>query len=151
MTTSPHAQPLLSIKGLTKHFPLKRSLFGKADVVRAVEQIDFDVLSGETLGVVGESGCGKSVTARAILRILDRNGSITAGTVTLDPGSGKVALRAVKVGEYRENAVTITAGLADGEQVVGAGVHKLVPGQVVRALDVALDARTAPPAATVAR
>ena len=68
-----------------------------------------------------------------------------------DPSSGKVALRAVKVGEYRENAVTITAGLADGEQVVGAGVHKLVPGQVVRALDVALDARTAPPAATVAR
>ena len=68
-----------------------------------------------------------------------------------DPGSGKVALRAVKVGEYRENAVTITAGLADGEQVVGAGVHKLVPGQVVRALDVALDARTAPPAASVAR
>jgi RND family efflux transporter MFP subunit len=52
-----------------------------------------------------------------------------------DPATGKVALRAVKVGEYREGAVTITAGLADGEQVVSAGVHKLVAGQVVRALD----------------
>jgi multidrug efflux system membrane fusion protein len=61
-----------------------------------------------------------------------------------DPATGKVALRAVKVGEYREGAVTITSGLANGEQVVSAGVHKLVPGQVVKAM-------AAPPATAAAR
>ena len=72
--------PLLSIKGLTKHFPLKKSLFGKGDVVRAVDQIDFDVMPGETLGVVGESGCGKSTTARLLMQLINP----TAGEVTFD-------------------------------------------------------------------
>ena len=63
-------QPLLQIKGLTKHFPLKKSLFSKCDVVRAVDQIDFDVMPGETLGVVGESGCGKSTTARLLMQLI---------------------------------------------------------------------------------
>ena len=62
------ALPLLRIKGLTKHFPLKKSIFGGGGgVVRAVDSIDFDVLPGETLGVVGESGCGKSTTARLLM------------------------------------------------------------------------------------
>jgi peptide/nickel transport system ATP-binding protein len=72
--------PLLQIKGLTKHFPLKKSLFGKGDVVRAVDQIDFDVLPGETLGVVGESGCGKSTTARLLMQLINP----TAGEVIFD-------------------------------------------------------------------
>ena len=73
-------QPLLQIKGLTKHFPLKKNLFGKADVVRAVDQIDFDVMPGETLGMVGESGCGKSTTARLLMQLIDP----TAGEVIFD-------------------------------------------------------------------
>ncbi len=53
------AQPLLTIRGLQKHFPLKKGpLGGGGGVVRAVDGVDFDVLKGETLGVVGESGCG---------------------------------------------------------------------------------------------
>lgn len=60
------AQPLLTIKGLTKHFPLKN---GKT--VRAVDGVDFEVLKGETLGVVGESGCGKSTTARLLMHLMD--------------------------------------------------------------------------------
>jgi peptide/nickel transport system ATP-binding protein len=76
--------PLLSIKGLTKHFPLKKNLFdsllNKGDVVRAVDQIDFDVLPGETLGVVGESGCGKSTTARLLMQLINP----TAGEVIFD-------------------------------------------------------------------
>ena len=72
--------PLLSIKGLTKHFPLKKNLFGRGDVVRAVDQIDFDVLPGETLGVVGESGCGKSTTARLLMQLINP----TAGEVIFD-------------------------------------------------------------------
>ncbi len=67
---APH-QHLLEVQGLTKHFPLKKQLFGRgADVVRAVDDINFSVRQGETLGVVGESGCGKSTTARLLMSLL---------------------------------------------------------------------------------
>ena len=70
---------LLSVRELAVEF--------RADTgtVRALDSVSLDLRPGRVLGVVGESGCGKSVTARAILRILDRNGSITAGRVLLDP------------------------------------------------------------------
>ncbi|WP_424814581.1 ABC transporter ATP-binding protein [Roseococcus sp. YIM B11640] len=75
------AQPLLSIKGLVKHFPLKGGLLGRTQaVVRAVDGVEFDVLKGETLGIVGESGCGKSTTARLLMRLMDPN----AGTMVFD-------------------------------------------------------------------
>ena len=68
------AQPLLSVRGLVKHFPLKKDLLGRGGgVVRAVDGIDFDVRKGETLGVVGESGCGKSTTARLLMQLLPHN------------------------------------------------------------------------------
>lgn len=60
------AQPLLTIRNLTKHFPLKNGA-----TVRAVDGVDFEVLKGETLGVVGESGCGKSTTARLLMHLMD--------------------------------------------------------------------------------
>jgi peptide/nickel transport system permease protein len=65
------AQPLLSVRGLVKHFPLKKDLFGRGGgVVRAVDGVDFDVRKGGTLGVVGESGCGKSTTARLLMQLI---------------------------------------------------------------------------------
>jgi peptide/nickel transport system ATP-binding protein len=68
------AQPLLSVNGLVKHFPLKKDLLGRSTgVVRAVDDISFDVLKGETLGVVGESGCGKSTTARLLMNLIERD------------------------------------------------------------------------------
>lgn len=57
--------PLLEARGLTRHFPL-----GGGAVVRAVDGVDFAVMKGETLGVVGESGCGKSTTARVLMQLL---------------------------------------------------------------------------------
>ncbi len=65
------AQPMLRVRGLVKHFPLKKDVFGKGGgVVRAVDGVDFDVFKGETLGVVGESGCGKSTTARLLMQLI---------------------------------------------------------------------------------
>lgn len=66
------AQPLLSVRGLVRHFPLKKDVFGRGGgVVRAVDGVDFEVRKGETLGVVGESGCGKSTTARLLMQLID--------------------------------------------------------------------------------
>lgn len=65
------AQPLLSARSLTKHFALPRQLpWQSACAVRAVDGVDFDVRKGESLGVVGESGCGKSTTARLVMQLL---------------------------------------------------------------------------------
>ena len=68
-------EPLLSVRDLRVSFALDEGL------VRAVDGTSFDVMPGQVLGVVGESGCGKSVTMRAILQLVDRPGRITGGEI----------------------------------------------------------------------
>ena len=73
---SERGDALLSVKGLEKHFPITKGLLRrKVGAVRAVDGIDFEVYRGETLGLVGESGCGKSVTSLAIMGLLPRRGN----------------------------------------------------------------------------
>ncbi|MEO3814480.1 dipeptide ABC transporter ATP-binding protein [Sphaerisporangium sp. B11E5] len=68
-------ETLLSVQGLEKHFPVTKGLFKRqVGAVRAVDGLDFDVVKGETLGLVGESGCGKTTTGRLITRLLEPTG-----------------------------------------------------------------------------
>jgi peptide/nickel transport system ATP-binding protein len=62
-----HNANLVQVRGLVKHFPVE----GSNDVWRAIDGVSFDILSGETLGLVGESGCGKSTTGRCLLRLIE--------------------------------------------------------------------------------
>ena len=71
---------LLAVNDLRKHFPVRRSLGRGGRVVHAVDGVSFHIDRGETLSLVGESGCGKSTVGRAILRLFD----LTAGQVVLD-------------------------------------------------------------------
>jgi len=91
--------PLVDVQGLVKHFPGERGLFGLGAprrVVRAVDGVSFAIAPGQTLGLVGESGCGKSTVGRSILRLIEPD----AGRVTLDGtdvlATGARALRALR-------------------------------------------------------
>ena len=72
---------LVSVKGLKMHFPIYAGLLRKqVGTVKAVDDLSFDILEGETLGLVGESGCGKSTTGRVILRLYEP----TAGSIEIE-------------------------------------------------------------------
>ena len=75
--------PLLEVRNLTKHFALRKGLFGRTSAyVRAVDDVSFAINAGETLGLVGESGCGKSTTGKTLLKLLqpDRGSILFNGT-----------------------------------------------------------------------
>ena len=79
------APPLLQVRDLVKHFPLRKGVFGSpAGAIRAVDGISFDLAAGEALGLVGESGCGKTTTGRCVLRLVEpTSGSIRFGGTEL--------------------------------------------------------------------
>ena len=74
-------EPIMQVRDLVKHFPIHAGFFRKqVGAVQAVDGVSFDVLRGETLGIVGESGCGKSTTARLLLRLMEP----TAGSIAFE-------------------------------------------------------------------
>ncbi|MBR0566100.1 ATP-binding cassette domain-containing protein [Azoarcus sp. L1K30] len=125
------AQPLLTVNRLVKHFDLKKSfietLIGGGKVVRAVDGVDFRIMKGETLGVVGESGCGKSTTARLLMHLI----APSAGEIVFDGET--VGSPALPLREYRRQVqmvfqdsysslnprLTIQDSIAFGPQVHG--------------------------------
>jgi oligopeptide/dipeptide ABC transporter ATP-binding protein len=92
VTEKTESQALVSVRGLVKHFPVA----GSDDLVRAVDGVSFEILRGETLGLVGESGCGKSTVGRCLLRLIEP----TSGEIGFEgrnvPLLGKAELRALR-------------------------------------------------------
>jgi oligopeptide/dipeptide ABC transporter ATP-binding protein len=89
---------LVEVRNLVKHFPLTRGIVFQRQIgaVHAVDDISFDVRSGETLGLVGETGCGKSTTARLLLRLLDA----TSGAISFE-GEDITGVRGSRLKELR--------------------------------------------------
>jgi oligopeptide/dipeptide ABC transporter ATP-binding protein len=81
-TRPPAGPPLVEVRNLVKHFPIRRGVIFQHQIgaVKAVDDVSFDVRRGETLGLVGETGCGKSTTARLLVRLLDP----TSGQILYD-------------------------------------------------------------------
>jgi len=96
-------QPLLEIEGLTKFFPITAGLLRKqVGEIRAVDDVSFHINQGETLGLVGESGCGKTTTGRMILRLIER----TSGTMHFQLDGQKAdlgSLQGEKLRQFRRN------------------------------------------------
>ena len=91
--------PLLSVRGLSKEFPIRGGILNRTQGnVRAVTDVSFDVAAGETLAVVGESGCGKTTTGRCILRLIEPS----TGTITFD-GTDLLALRGTELRKMRRH------------------------------------------------
>jgi oligopeptide/dipeptide ABC transporter ATP-binding protein len=89
--------PVLAVEGLTKHFPVERGILRRAVAwVRAVDGVDFDIAPGETLCLVGESGCGKSTVARLVLRLTEP----TSGAIRLG-GTDITTLSEAAMAPYR--------------------------------------------------
>jgi peptide/nickel transport system ATP-binding protein len=120
---------VLSIRDLAVQFESEQG------VVRALDGISLDLHAGRTLGIVGESGCGKSVTARSILRLIDRPGRITAGRILLDPEGEPTDLTRLDPESPRMRAVRGgRVGLIFQEPMTALSVHYTVGNQIIEAV-----------------
>ncbi len=123
------AEPILTVRDLHTHF------IQDEGVVRAVDGTSFDVYAGRTLGIVGESGCGKSVTVRSILRIVERPGRVVSGEMMLRRADGRrvdlaklpsdgAEMRAIRGGEiglvFQEPMSSLSAFYTVGNQLIEA-------------------------------
>jgi len=93
-------EPLLDVRGLKTYF------FTEDGVVKAVDGVDLQVYPGEVLGLVGESGCGKSVTSFSILRLVDEPGRVVAGEVEFE-GKNLLALSEAEMSRIRGNRISM--------------------------------------------
>ena len=126
---------LIEVRDLTKHFPITRGILIQHNVgaVKAVDGVSFDVNSGETLGIVGESGCGKSTTARLMMRLLEStSGEIRfeGQDITALKGSALKAVRREMQMIFQDPYSSVNPRKTIGS-IVGEpfAIHKMLPGK----------------------
>src|SRR3954453_15371038 len=95
------AEPLLTVRELRTYF------YTESGVAKAVDGVSFDIAAGETVGLVGESGCGKSVTAFSILRLISSPGRIESGSRVLFDGRDLMTLSAEEIRRIRGNRIAM--------------------------------------------
>ena len=126
-------EPLIRVRDLRTHFPLGReTLFGARGAVRAVDGVSFDILRGETLGLVGESGCGKSTTGRTLLRLIEpTSGQIVYDGVDLAtlPAEGMRRMRQRMQIIFQDAYASVSSRMRVGAIIGDAlAIHKLASG-----------------------
>ena len=134
------ASPLISVRNLTVEFPLRRGLF------TAVDDVSFDIMPGEILGVVGESGAGKSMTGSAIIGLIDPPGRIARGEIIFDgkpiqnlPAAEMNRLRGKRIGMVFQDPLTSLNPLYTvGEQLVET-IRRHLPMDEAQARQRAID------------
>ncbi len=129
---------LLEVRDLKKHFPIRRGLFGRtAGQVKAVDGVSFSVGAGEVLGLVGESGCGKTTTGRCILRLIEpTSGSVRfeGREVTTLPARELRALRREMQIVFQDPYSSLNPRLTVGSMLTEAlTIHRLARGAAARA------------------
>ena len=125
-------EALLKVQNLKKYFPIRGGLLSREVArVHAVDDVSFDIMAGETLGLVGESGCGKSTTGRTILRLIEpTSGEVTfqgRNVTTLDKRSLRALRKEMQIifqDPYASLNPRMTVGSIIGEALV---IHKLAP------------------------
>src|SRR6201993_4579667 len=129
------AQPLLQVNGLTKHFPVRGGLFAAKRTVRAVDNVSFSVAKGETVGIVGESGCGKSTTARLLMHLMPRDtGDIIYDGMTVGQSLSLRELRRGMQMVFQDSYASLNPRLTIEESIAfGPKVHGMADG-MARAL-----------------
>lgn len=119
MTQTPPSQPVLSVRNLSKDYPIGSNLLGTkpAQLLRAVSEVSFDVAPGQTFGLVGESGCGKTTLGRCILRLIE-------------PTDGEIVLAGANI--TRLDAADMRPVRRDLQIVFQDPMSSLHPGMTIR-------------------
>jgi peptide/nickel transport system ATP-binding protein/oligopeptide transport system ATP-binding protein len=148
-------EPLLSVRAVSKRFPIRRGPFARPLWVRAVDGVSFDVAAGETLAIVGESGCGKSTLGRVILRLIEPSGGAVTfdGTDVFALGGGglrrlRQRMQMIFQDPYASLNPRMTIGAILAEPLT---LHALVPRREIRERVAALLALVGLPPAYAAR